>query len=205
MTTNIYVLQLEGNKWYVGKAANVEARYQQHLNGQGSMWTQKYKPVSLVETLNGVSPFEEDKKTKELMAKYGVQNVRGGTYVTEQLTPEQILGIKQEIWGAKDCCTRCGDSSHFVRDCEAETDVEGEPLDDELDVWCCELCDAEFISEREAEQHERSCGKQDTKNVAGSCFRCGRQGHYANNCYARTTVRGDYITDSEDDEDDDEW
>ena len=57
MTTNIYVLRLEGGRYYVGKTDNVPQRFQQHLQGQGSTWTKKYKPVSLVKTIKNVSAF----------------------------------------------------------------------------------------------------------------------------------------------------
>ena len=79
MTTNIYVLKLEGNRYYVGKAQDPMRRYQEHMNGEGSAWTRRYPAVSLEETRTGVSPFEEDKVTKEYMAKYGIDKVRGGS------------------------------------------------------------------------------------------------------------------------------
>lgn len=35
-----------------------------------------------------------------------------------------------------------------------------------------------------------------------SCFRCGRKGHYANSCFARSSIEGDYLdTESESDDD----
>jgi branched-chain amino acid aminotransferase len=95
MTTNIYILRLEGGKWYVGKTNNVIQRLQEHLNGTGSTWTKKYKPISLEKTLENVSPFEEDKVTKEYMAKYGIDRVRGGTYVTETLEQAQIDVVRE--------------------------------------------------------------------------------------------------------------
>ena len=61
--TNIYVLRLEGNRYYVGKSNDVVTRYQQHINGYGSAWTRKYKPISLEKTIKNVSSFEEDKIT----------------------------------------------------------------------------------------------------------------------------------------------
>ena len=79
--TTIYVLRLEGDRYYIGKSDNVMNRYQQHLNGNGSAWTRKYKPVSLEKTIENVSSFEEDKITKEYMSTYGIDKVRGGSYV----------------------------------------------------------------------------------------------------------------------------
>ena len=72
MSTNIYVLRLVGGRYYIGKSDNITNRYQQHLNGNGSAWTKKYKPVSLEKTIKNVSSFEEDKVTKEYMSKYGI-------------------------------------------------------------------------------------------------------------------------------------
>ena len=58
MSTTIYVLKLQGGKYYLGKSDNVMKRYQDHLNGSGSAWTKRYK---LGKTFENVSPFEEDK------------------------------------------------------------------------------------------------------------------------------------------------
>ena len=70
--TNIYVLRLAGGNFYIGKSNNIMSRYQDHLSGNGSDWTRKYKPVALDKTFDNVSPFEEDKITKEYMSKYGI-------------------------------------------------------------------------------------------------------------------------------------
>jgi len=129
MTTNIYILRLEGGRYYVGKSDNVMNRYQQHLNGGGSAWTRKYKPVSLVKTIENVSPFEEDKQVKEYMAKYGIQNVRGGSYVELNLSEFHMEALKMEIWAAKDKCTQCGRPGHFVKNCYATTDVSGNKIE----------------------------------------------------------------------------
>ena len=62
--TNIYILRLEDTKYYIGKSDNVMNRYKQHLDGNASAWTKKYKPVLLEKIIENVSPFEEDKITK---------------------------------------------------------------------------------------------------------------------------------------------
>lgn len=47
----IYILKLKNNKYYIGKTLNVENRFHQHINGTGSSWTKKYKPISIIKKL----------------------------------------------------------------------------------------------------------------------------------------------------------
>ena len=133
MTTNVYVLKLQGGNYYVGKSNDVIGRFQEHMKGNGSAWTRKHKPMSIVESRDGVSIFEEDKVTKEYMLKYGIDKVRGGSYVSEKLHDFQVDNLKTEIWGATDCCTQCGRKGHFVKDCYATTDISGNSIEYEDD------------------------------------------------------------------------
>ena len=114
-------------------------------------------------TIEGASHFDEDKITKEYMAKYGIDNVRGGSYCNIDLDDFQIEALKTEIGGAQNKCARCGRSGHFQKECYARTDVDGN----------------EFVSEDEEDRVV--------------CFRCGREGHISPECYAKTHIKGYYI------------
>jgi len=150
-----------------------------------------YKPISVIKVIENTSPFEEDKITKEYMAKYGISNVRGGSYVSVILDNIQQEALQREIWSAKDCCTRCGRKDHFIKDCFAKSTISKEKYEY---VWCCEYCDKEFKSEAVCSSHELSCKKIKHKNYKYSeCFKCGRIGHYVSDCYAKTHIKGYYL------------
>jgi predicted GIY-YIG superfamily endonuclease len=131
MSTNLYVLRLAGGRYYIGKTANLDSRIAQHMDGQGSAWTRKYKPISVVEKRRNVSPFEEDSLTLEYMSTYGIDRVRGGSYVEVVLSHEQKDELNKKIRSATDACTRCGRKGHFISNCYAQTDDQGNKLEDD--------------------------------------------------------------------------
>ncbi len=119
---HIYILKLREGKYYIGKKKNVEKRFNEHIAGNGSGWTKKYKPISLIKSVVSTSYFDEDKYVKEYMAKYGIENVRGGTYSNIDLDANCISVLEKEIWHSKNLCTRCGRDTHFIKECYAKTD-----------------------------------------------------------------------------------
>jgi cellular nucleic acid-binding protein len=176
MSTNIYILKLDGENYYIGKTNNVDKRFAEHLSGKGSIFTKKYKPIKIEKVIPNASPFDEDRYVKEYMAKYGINKVRGGSYVTEELDDNQEYNLKKEIWAANDCCTQCGRKGHFVKDCYSKTDINGEDI---FNCWECEYCEKEFEDENECEKHEKICKN---KKSVKTCFQCGETGHYSNVC-----------------------
>ena len=97
MTTNIYILKLENNKYYIGKTNNVGEMYKNHSKGIVRIWTKQNKPISIIRTINNTSPFDEDKYVKEYMTYYGIENVRGGSYNQIKLSEENIRFLEKKL------------------------------------------------------------------------------------------------------------
>ena len=176
----IYIIKLEKGKYYIGKTRNIEKRWEEHLTGNGSGWTKKYKPTSLITTIKSTSQFDEDKYVKEYMAKYGIDNVRGGTYSNIVLDANSIAVLEKEIWHSKNLCTRCGRDSHYIKECYAKTDVDGAIIDEATDKkkkdkpvirkvakkarqkdWSSDECDSEYESDDDSD----SDSEDETMNV----------------------------------------
>jgi len=121
-TFYIYLIKLCEKKWYVGRTIDVGRRYTEHVlqNGSGSEWTKLHPPVlkDAVRILKrDADVFDEDKYVKICMAKYGIQNVRGGSYSTIVLNKFVMAQLYNEIKGATDRCFNCGKHGHFTTDC----------------------------------------------------------------------------------------
>ena len=205
----VYTLKCQNNKYYVGKTENVE-RVVDHFKGIGSIWTQLHKPVDVLEIINDADSFDEDKYTKLYMSKYGIDNVRGGAYTQIVLDKSTREHLEKEICSTSDKCYRCGKSGHFIDDCEENINIKGQKLDN--CIWVCEFCNKNFYIKIDALNHEKICTHKkkiyhpktnssryyNNKNYntpnkntnKDSCYRCGRKGHWVEDCYAGTHIKG---------------
>lgn len=203
MSSIIYVLKLDGGKWYIGRTQDINSRFAAHMSGSGSAWTREYKPISIHHQFEGDN-FDEDKTTKQYMSEYGIDNVRGGSYVTINLSKEQRKSIMAELRMADNKCMKCGQLGHFIKNCNiggcercghkshkidtcyARVDVEGRVLVKQGKEYICAQCNKVIY-------HNEGCGCNsaailntplimDVDSGDDCCFRNTPEDHQKSSC-----------------------
>lgn len=120
----IYTLQLADGKYYIGKTSNPDFRIEQHFQYDGSLWTKKYKPLCVLEIIPDCDDYDEDKYTRKYMDKYGIDNVRGGSFCEVVLDEQTIKLLEKMAATTQNKCFTCGTIGHFSKECNKCQELE---------------------------------------------------------------------------------
>lgn len=114
---HIYVLELESNKFFIGKTDNIVFNIT-HFDRNSSSFTKKNKPLILYEFKEKCDFIDIDTTVKKYMFKYGIENVRGGSYLDLELSMEQKNILQSELWTIDNKCYKCGEE-HLFKECNS--------------------------------------------------------------------------------------
>jgi hypothetical protein len=171
----IYILLLENRKYYIGKTSNPKFRIENHFENNCIEWTKIHKPIKLLKIIANTD--DEDRYTIKYMNKYGIDNVRGGSYISITLNDH----VKNNLIKINNTCFKCGKKGHLSKDCNYDDD--NYSYDDEKNNN-----DSDNVSDND--NNDNNDSDNDEKYLNHICFKCGRKGHYASSCYASKHIKG---------------
>ena len=199
---NLYVLKCANNKYYVGTTTlDTTKRLAQHMSGRGSAWTKKYKPLWIEKEIKNCDKYDEDKWTKIYMDKYGINNVRGGTYSQVSLPHNAVQLLEREVNHANQKCLFCGNPGHFINQCPSKKYINKKHQSKNLyylnmscdyeyhdnDIWYCDYCNKNFTSKKGATYHENFyCKKNPRKKKSNAYYKKKPNTYYkkkSNQCF----------------------
>ena len=121
----LYILELEQDKFYVGKSLKPLNRTGEHLASTllndtscaGAGWTRMYPPNKILDVIISYDEFDEDMTTLRYMKKYGIDNVRGGSFCELNLNRDAVTVLEKMLAGSEDKCYFCGSVEHYINSC----------------------------------------------------------------------------------------
>jgi hypothetical protein len=175
----IYILKLKESKYYIGKTKNGVTRIMHHFSDQGSKWTKKYEPISVDKIIYKADEFDEDKWVKIYMNKYGIDNVRGGTYSNMKLHFTTVQFLEREFNHAREQCFTCEKYGHLSTDCSTGTKYVVKKM-------FCGNCGGRS-------HNSNTCYiKNVFKEGIKKCSNCGKDGHYNFECFRKLNKNYQY-------------
>jgi len=204
----INIIALEKGRYYIGKHSITDIQ-----NGIGPTWVKTYKPVKLIKQVTNSLEYDT---LLEYMEKYGIDYVRGSTYVSMELSQYDKDKLNKLLFGPKPVsteiiCIYCKEIGHNEYSCDIlKYDKENEFQqisyrghkgksntvsynNTTSKGYQCMYCEMEFDNPDILNRHIPICKDEAFIRPSGkglNCERCGRNTHATANCRAKSDIYG---------------
>lgn len=235
---HLYVLKCSHDKWYVGRTTRgKDDRFAEHLLGTGAEWTRLHAPEFMTEWIPYTHPLLEDERTVRLMKVYGIENVRGGSFVSPVLPDHQRATLDGMLRSASGACHQCGSLDHYFKSCPRrvpEAKAIADSVASRSTVQASSSCRPDVLTrckrkttssssstyehkmlistqkmrkrsspsapttttqqQRCHNNHYRKCSNGRIVLQNNCCYRCGRDSHWVEDCYATRHISGSILS-----------
>jgi len=118
----VYVLRLkEKEKYYIGRTTDNGFANRMcelfTLKQRVPAWVKKYPPLEIAAIFTDCDAYDEDKITKVFMNLFGINNVRGGSYCSIELSETDKICLNKELYNVNSRCFICGSDKHWAFGC----------------------------------------------------------------------------------------
>jgi hypothetical protein len=117
MPKSLYVLELSNKKYLIGTTTKTSDEVIIDYWENYIPWADKSEPIKVIEFYEIKDNFEEDKKTLYYMEVYGIDNVRGGSFMDDEFSDDKLAIIRKMIDANIIYCKKCKTSDHATKDC----------------------------------------------------------------------------------------
>lgn len=150
----IFVLKLQSGKYYLYKAKQIKNKDNYHLKLQNILWIRKYNPVKVIKIIKNSLNEDLDKYTIKYMKKFGIMNVRGGSFSAITLQNDEKEFLYKMIKETNNKCNYCGNIGHSTHHCYYEIDTETDDDNEENEIlFRCGNCQELFKTENKLIKH----------------------------------------------------
>lgn len=95
---SFFLIELEHGKFFAGASVDPLKELEEHREGlSGISWTQIHRPIRLREIISVAQKNDLNDYVRQTMLKYGVDNVRGGSWSYPRLTDKDRQQLSKEL------------------------------------------------------------------------------------------------------------
>jgi hypothetical protein len=155
-----------------------------HSLGNSKYYVSNIDDINDTRYIDNVFKIHPNVKLSELnscvrfyMAMYGIDNVRGGKYISKILDPYDREYLNSQIWDIRGNCYLCGHKGHSPDRCNNTHTIEGSLIKYDFE---CNHCYKVFDDYVERKEHIKKCSRE-SYNIR-NCFVCGKLEHFGSTC-----------------------